>query len=296
MIIDVSEHNGALNWENLKTQIEGAIIRCGYGSNIAAQDDKYWARNVSECERLGIPYGVYLYSYAGTEAGARSEAEHVLRLISGHKPTLPIFYDLEEAKYGTAAHANYYAFEHEIKAAGLRCGLYTGEYYYNQYMHGTTADYRWIAKYGTNNGQPQKKPTLSDGASYQLWQFTSKWMNQNMDASEIIDQGVFATTTTAAAKKSVDEVAGEVIAGNWGSGVDRRNRLDAAGYDYNAVQSRVNALLSGGSKTPSKSVTEIAREVIAGKWGNGSERRRRVQAAGYNYAAVQSEVNRLLKR
>ena len=98
------------------------------------------------------------------------------------------------------------------------------------------------------------------------------------------------------AKKSVDEVAREVIAGKWGSGVDRRNRLDAAGYDYNTVQSRVNALLSGGSKTPSKSVTEIAREVIAGKWGNGSERRRRVQAAGYNYAAVQSEVNRLLKR
>lgn len=349
MIIDVSEHNGALNWESLKTQIEGAIIRCGYGSNITAQDDKYWARNVSECERLGIHYGVYLYSYAATEAAARSEAEHVLRLMSGHNPELPIFYDLEEAKYGTAARANYYAFEHEIKAAGFRCGLYTGEYYYNQYMLGTAADYRWIAKYGTNNGQPQKKPTLSDGANYQLWQFTSKWMNQNMDASEIIDRSVFATmfaTTTAAAvkksvdeiaaeviagkwgngtdrknrlqaagydynavqacvdsklsasvkKKSVDEVAREVIAGKWGSGVDRRNRLDAAGYDYNAVQSRVNALLSGGSKAPSKSVTEIAREVIAGKWGNGSERRRRIQAAGYNYAAVQSEVNRLLKR
>ena len=97
-------------------------------------------------------------------------------------------------------------------------------------------------------------------------------------------------------KKSVDEVAREVIAGKWGSGVDRRNRLAAAGYDYNAVQSRVNALLSGGSKAPSKSVTEIAREVIAGKWGNGSERRRRIQAAGYDYNAVQSEVNRLLKR
>lgn len=64
MGIDVSEHNGQINWEQVKASgVEFAIIRCGYGQNKTGQDDKQWIRNVTECERLGIPYGVYLYSY-----------------------------------------------------------------------------------------------------------------------------------------------------------------------------------------------------------------------------------------
>ena len=85
--------------------------------------------------------------------------------------------------------------------------------------------------------------------------------------------------------------AKEVIAGKWGNGDDRKNRLVAAGYDYNAVQRAVNAKLSGSA---GKSVTQVAKEVIAGKWGNGEERRRKLTAAGYDYNAVQRKVNELL--
>ena len=98
------------------------------------------------------------------------------------------------------------------------------------------------------------------------------------------------------AKKSITEVAREVLAGKWGTGDNRKKRLEAAGYDYATVQKKVNELSKGSEKTSSKkSVTEIAKEVIAGKWGTGSERKRKITNAGYDYAAVQKKVNRLMK-
>lgn len=95
--------------------------------------------------------------------------------------------------------------------------------------------------------------------------------------------------------KSIDTIAREVISGNWGNGSDRANRLRAAGYDYDAVQSRVNEILSGTNSIPSgKSIDEVAREVIRGDWGNGQDRVNRLRAAGYDYNAVQKRVNELL--
>lgn len=98
--------------------------------------------------------------------------------------------------------------------------------------------------------------------------------------------------STSTPSKTVDEIAKEVIAGKWGNGQDRKDRLTKAGYDYTAIQNRVNALL--GKTETKKSIDEIAREVIAGKWGNGSDRKKRLKAAGYDYKAVQKRVNELL--
>lgn len=95
--------------------------------------------------------------------------------------------------------------------------------------------------------------------------------------------------------KSLGELAQEVLNGAWGNGDDRRRRLEAAGYDYNLVQAEVNRRLGGGAPSTNRpDITEIARQVIRGLWGNGAERRRRLEGAGYNYASVQAEVNRLL--
>ena len=93
-------------------------------------------------------------------------------------------------------------------------------------------------------------------------------------------------------KKSVEAVAKEVIVGKWGNGEDRKKRLQAAGYDYPAVQAKVNELVKGSNK---KSVEAVAKEVIAGKWGNGEDRKKRLQAAGYDYGAVQRKVNELMR-
>lgn len=102
--------------------------------------------------------------------------------------------------------------------------------------------------------------------------------------------GTAQSTTT---KKSVSEVAKEVIAGKWGNGTDRKASLEAAGYNYSEVQAEVNRQVSGtaSTPTPTKSVATVAKEVIAGKWGNGDARKSALQAAGYDYSAVQKEVN-----
>lgn len=98
----------------------------------------------------------------------------------------------------------------------------------------------------------------------------------------------------APAEKSVDELAREVIAGKWGNGSDRHARLKAAGYDYDAVQNRVNEILTYASAPAKKTVDELAREVIRGEWGNGYDRRVRLTQAGYDYDAVQKRVNEIL--
>ena len=95
-------------------------------------------------------------------------------------------------------------------------------------------------------------------------------------------------------KKTVDQVAREVIAGEWYNGEDRRQLLIDAGYDYDAVQNRVNEILFGEAAQPERTVDQVAREVIAGEWGNGAERKKRLSAAGYDPAAVQKRVNELL--
>ena len=92
--------------------------------------------------------------------------------------------------------------------------------------------------------------------------------------------------------KPVDTVAREVIAGQWGNGQDRINRLTQAGYDYNAVQARVNEILNPQPQL--KSIDEVAREVVRGEWGNGADRKTRLAQAGYNYSEVQARVNALL--
>ena len=100
---------------------------------------------------------------------------------------------------------------------------------------------------------------------------------------------------TPSSKKSNTEIAKEVIQGKWGNGAERKKRLEDAGYDYAAVQKEVERLLAKQKKPAKKSVDEVAREVIAGKWGNGAKRVYNLTKAGYNYVAVQKRVNEILK-
>ena len=96
-------------------------------------------------------------------------------------------------------------------------------------------------------------------------------------------------------KKSVEDVAREVIDGFWSTGDERKTRLTNAGYNYTEVQNRVNAILSGNN-TDKKSVAEVANDVLAGLYGNGDERKRKLESAGYNYAEVQNAVNKLVNK
>lgn len=103
-------------------------------------------------------------------------------------------------------------------------------------------------------------------------------------------------TPIESTKKTVSELAQEVLQGKWGNGTDRKNRLTNAGYNYSEVQAEVNRLVKGESSAPSKkSNEEIAKEVIQGKWGNGAVRKKKLTEAGYNYSVIQALVNKMCK-
>ena len=118
------------------------------------------------------------------------------------------------------------------------------------------------------------------GIQYLGW---STWIN-----------GAHIVEAVADARKSNETIADEIIAGLWSSGDDRRNRVTAAGYNYEAIRAIVNSRF-GAAPVARKSNEQIADEVIAQQWGKGDERKARLTAAGYNAATIQAIVNRKLR-
>ena len=94
--------------------------------------------------------------------------------------------------------------------------------------------------------------------------------------------------------KTVEQLAAEVMAGEWGNDPERSQRLTAAGYNAASVQAAVNRIYYGSASFPvGKTIEQLAAEVMAGEWGNDPERTQRLTAAGYNAASVQQAVNRI---
>ena len=235
--IDVSEHNGEIDWENVKNDgIDFAIIRCGYGQDMESQDDDYWEANVEACEALGIPYGVYLYSYADTLEKAQSEAQHVLRLLKGHDPAYPVYYDLEDnitlelsdsMKTQIAT-----TFCNIITDNGYETGVYSSLYWWNDYLTDPVFNNwsRWVAQWN---------PTCDYQGEYDLWQCSSTGqvdgINGNVDLNFLIDNGANTTpgvteepghvlySTHAQTYGWLDEVADGAVSGTTGE----QKRLEA---------------------------------------------------------------------
>ena len=173
--IDVSYHQGTIDWEKVKNsgQVDFAIIRCGIGMDQTNQDDTQWENNTSECERLGIPYGTFLYSYADTVEKARSEAQHVIRLVQGKNLTYPIYYDMEDNsvmnKIDTkTAEQIAQTFLSTLEANGYKnVAVYSSKSLFETKL---TADIfnrypRWVAHYNDTCGYQ---------GSYHMWQYTNK--------------------------------------------------------------------------------------------------------------------------
>ncbi|WP_283609182.1 glycoside hydrolase family 25 protein [Faecalispora anaeroviscerum] len=173
--IDVSNANGCVDWDKLKGNIDFAILRCGYGSDMVSQDDEQWARNVAECNRLGIPWGAYLYSYAMSTAEAESEAAHAMRLMKGLNPTYPVYIDMEDADGYKAkrggiskqmATAICLLFCERFSAAGYVAGVYANkDWVVNRLDMAQLSKYTfWLAQYNDKVTYPGK---------YDIWQYTS---------------------------------------------------------------------------------------------------------------------------
>ena len=163
MIIDVSEHNGLIDWEVTKEHIDGAIIRCGYGSNYECQDDKYFRRNVTECERLNIPYGVYLYSYAENNEMAVSEGSHLLRLLKHcNNVQLGVYLDCEENRQMYVVNDIIKQVRRIIQIAGYKFGIYANYYWFKNYIRPQENDLIWLAQWEVSH------PSLD----CDIWQYT----------------------------------------------------------------------------------------------------------------------------
>ena len=170
--IDVSHHNGTIDWSAVKDSgIQFAIIRCGYGDNIPAQDDAKWIYNVTQCEKLGIPYGVYIYSYATNEAMAKSEAEHCIRLLKGHNPQYPVYLDLEDEDQVNLSNTTLLkitvTWAERMKAAGYKPGVYSNLYWWRTKLDSTNYNnyYRWVAQWSSS---------CTYTGTYQMWQYSSQ--------------------------------------------------------------------------------------------------------------------------
>ena len=94
--------------------------------------------------------------------------------------------------------------------------------------------------------------------------------------------------------ESENEIVQQVMQGEWGNGQERIQRLTEAGYDAGIIQEKVNLVLQGSQVNDTKTTDALAYEVIQGDWGNGEERKERLEAAGYDYDVVQQRVNELL--
>lgn len=206
--VDVSEWQGKIDWEKvLGDDISFAMIRCG---SSLSYDDKYWEYNTSECERLGIPYGSYFYSYAEDEEEAKKEAEHALRLLKGKNLSYPIYYDLEDntVRYETLEDGTVRqrsaediakiarAFCKTLEDAGYSVSVYANTDWWNNVL---TDDYfnrfedRWVAQYN-------EKCTYK--GAYDFWQCTNTGkvdgITGNVDIDFKIDSsitgGIISTT------------------------------------------------------------------------------------------------------
>ena len=175
--IDVSSHNGDINWGLVKSQIDFAIIRLGYGDNVEKQDDSYFIKNVNGCIDNNIPFGVYIYSYAlnlGGNESIQSEIEHTKRQLSKiSKKPFCVYIDMEDdstIKLGKTLLTNFaLEFCKQITESGYKAGVYANENWFKNYLNcSTIASYGysiWCAKYS------DYKPVIS--SNYDIWQYSA---------------------------------------------------------------------------------------------------------------------------
>lgn len=153
--IDVSSYQGKIDWLKVKPNIDFAIIRCGWGNNFKGQDDVYFERNARICHELGIPFGVYLYSYATTLEEARSEVEHTLRLIKDKKLEYPVYLDVEAKRQMALPKeklieiVNYYC--EEMEKNGYYVGIYASLDRFKSNLDSEVLNRydKWVAEWGS---------------------------------------------------------------------------------------------------------------------------------------------------
>lgn len=295
--IDVSEFQGTIDWAKVKNDgVEFAILKLGniYDTDANYKDSKF-DTNYKNARANGIKVGAYIYNYCNTEDNLKKGLDWAFEKLAGKELDLPLYLDMEDKTIAVETvdsltnQCNEFA--KIVKEKGYKAGVYANLNWLKNELNPSKFDKEisvWVAQYYSK---------CEYTGDYDIWQYTSSGkadgISGRVDMNYLYNEDIMEETgSTVEDTKSVDELAQEVIDGKWGDGQNRKDKLETAGYDYDAVQSRVNEILK--EKDNKKSVTEVAKDVINGKYGNGEDRKKKLEAEGYNYDQVQAKVNQLL--
>lgn len=255
--IDVSEHQERVDWEKVKPNIDFAIIRAGYGKN---NIDKYFKRNADECTRLGIPFGVYWFSYAYTAEMARKEAGYCIAAIKPYKLSFPVCFDYEYDSLNYANNIKIYpsnndicnmaiAFLSAVESAGYYAMFYSNADYLNKFAPLLNRYDFWYAKWSNTCDkqcgiwQQSSKKIIGGISGYVDWNISNKNYPE-MITPVVVNEvnSVFSQLNAENFKKYI-KAAYDVTKGAYGTGEYRKHRLTKAGYNANLVQDIVNIMM-----------------------------------------------------
>ena len=230
------------------------MLRAGYGK-LESQKDERFEENYSGAKKQKIPIGAYWYNYAATAAEAKEEAKACLACIKGKSFDLPVYYDIEEEKVLKLGKSRVSA----IAKAFL------GE----------------VEKAGYKVGIYATKSSLETLVSDDIKEKYSVWL------AHVGKGGTALSKTSYKGKYDIWQYS-------WKGKVDGISGDVDLDHCYLDIQSDSKAEEKPETAQAEKTVSELAQEVIAGKWGNGEARKEALSTAGYNYTKVQAEVNKLL--
>ena len=292
LFIDVSSHNGY--------DITGILADMGTQNTIIkiSESTSYINPCLSAQVDQSNPVGFYHFAWFG---GDIEEAEREARYFLDNVPQKVKYLCLDYEDHASGdKQANTDAcirFMEILKENG-----YEPIYYSYKPFTLNNIDYQqilaefpnslWIAGSGLNDGNADFEyfPSM-DGIRW--WQYSSNPFDKNIVLLDDDEEDILISKNTST---DIDTVANEVIQGLWGNGQERFDNLTNAGYNAQAVQDRVNAILN--DETPGNSASSdldsVAQEVLQGLWGNGQERFDKLENAGYDAQAVQDKVNSLL--
>ena len=221
--IDVSHFQGNIDWNKVKGNIDFAILRLGWiGNNNNHTLDTKFETYYNACKSTGIPIGIYVYNYCNSEDTVKSGAEWTVNQLKDKGIDLPIYIDMEDRSIENLG---------KDKLTSICIAFNTIKARY------TT----WVAHYGISQDRYV--------GQYDMLQYSDTGKisgisgNVDMDIMyrDLINE--IKESNTGTDRKTVEELAREVIAGKWGNWEERKIKLTNAGYDYSAVQAKVNEIL-----------------------------------------------------
>ena len=160
IVIDVSHHQGKIDWKKVKKSgIDGAIIRV---SDSTGTPDIQCDRNIAQCKKYKIPFGLYIYSRAKDKKKVRKEADIILKKAKGLNIQFPLYIDLEQPGCEKYARMAAKEFGRLVEKEGYWCGVYANQSWWKNYLAGLNRYSKWVARYG-------QKPTIP---RMDMWQYT----------------------------------------------------------------------------------------------------------------------------